>query len=54
MRAELRAVCAAAGFGDGDLAAARKFRAGALKGFGNALDGETVVAFLEAALPLAP
>ena len=54
MRAELRAVCAAAGFSERDLAAARKYRAGALKAFGNALDGETVVAFLEAALPLAP
>lgn len=54
MRAELRAVCVAAGFGERDLAEARKYRSGALKAFGNALDAETVVAFLEAALPLAP
>lgn len=54
MRPELRAVCLAAGFGERDLAAARKYRAGALKAFGNALDGETVVAFLEAALECVP
>lgn len=54
MRPELLAVCNAAGFGERDLKAARQYRAGALKGFGNALDAETVVGFLEAALPLAP
>lgn len=54
MRPGLRELCDAAGFGREQLDAARAYRKGALRGYGNALDAETVTAFLEAALPLAP